>query len=154
MRRRATIFCPYDTSLPEHALAQAHGTHPVVGSPDGYRHSPPYTDPYAVCGDCDLPLPEPEDPLVLHFGQRDLGKIRDTVGDWGESAGLWCTADTAVAEVRDRGRLTDPLTGRRRPDPSSPGGGRGVWMMHQFCDLVKIRTRPSGLVVRLHVALE
>ncbi|GGW20669.1 anti-sigma regulatory factor [Streptomyces capoamus] len=67
---------------------------------------------------------------------------------------LWRTAGTLVAEVRDRGRLTDPLVGRRRPDPLSPAGGRGVWMMHQLCDLVEVRTPPSGLVVRLHLAVE
>jgi anti-sigma regulatory factor (Ser/Thr protein kinase) len=66
---------------------------------------------------------------------------------------LWRTADTAIAEVRDRGRLTDALVGRRRPDPLSPAGGRGVGMMHQLCDLVEMRTPPSGLIVRLHLAL-
>ncbi|MGW5603818.1 anti-sigma factor RsbA family regulatory protein [Streptomyces rochei] len=182
--RSAVILCPYDTSLPEDVLQQAHRTHPVVGDLDGYRHSQNYTDPHAVCQDCDAPLPEPQAPVVLHFGQRNLGGIRDTVRDWGRSAGLsagrhtdwllavneatgnsvrhgggsgtlrlWRTPDTAVAEVADRGRIADPLVGRRRPDPLSPGGGRGVWMMHQLCDLVEIRTPPSGLVVRLHVAL-
>ncbi|WP_053711157.1 sensor histidine kinase [Streptomyces sp. NRRL B-3648] len=66
---------------------------------------------------------------------------------------LWRAAGTLVAEVRDRGRLVDPLVGRRRPDPMSPAGGRGVWMMHQLCDLVEIRTPPSGLVVRLHLTV-
>ncbi|AWI31460.1 sensor histidine kinase [Streptomyces sp. ICN441] len=183
--RRATILCPYDTALPEHVLRDAHRTHPVIGDPGGYRHSPHYTDPHAVSSDCDVPLPDPQAPVVLRFEQRNLGDIRDTVSGWGESAGLsaarhtdwllavneatgnsvrhgggsgtlrlWRTADTAVAEVSDRGRFTDPLIGRRRPDPLSAGGGRGVWMMHQLCDLVEIRSWPSGLVVRLHVALE
>ncbi|MFZ4180071.1 anti-sigma factor RsbA family regulatory protein [Streptomyces pseudogriseolus] len=182
--RSATILCPYDISLPEDVLQEAHRTHPVVGDLDGYRHSPHYADPLTVCRDCDAPLPEPQAPVVLNFGQRNLGGIRDTVRDWGRSVGLsaerhtdwllavneatgnsvrhgggsgtlrlWRTPDTAVAEVTDRGRITDPLVGRRRPDPLSPGGGRGVWMMHQLCDLVEIRTPPSGLVVRLHVAL-
>ncbi|MBQ0976100.1 sensor histidine kinase [Streptomyces sp. RK31] len=183
-RRSATILCPYDTSLPKDVLQQAHRTHPVVGDLGGYRHSPYYADPHTVCQDCDAPLPEPQAPVVLSFGQHDLGGIRDTVRDWGRSAGLsagrhtdwmlavneatgnsvrhgggsgtlrlWRTPDTAVAEVTDRGRIADPLVGRRRPDPLSPSGGRGVWMMHQLCDLVEIRTAPSGLVVRLHVAL-
>lgn len=67
---------------------------------------------------------------------------------------LWRTAGTVVAEARDRGRLTDPLVGRRRPDPLSASGGRGIWMMHQLCDLVEVRTPSSGLVIRLHVTLE
>ncbi|WP_336317634.1 sensor histidine kinase [Streptomyces lavendofoliae] len=67
---------------------------------------------------------------------------------------LWRTANTLIAETRDRGRMTDPLVGRRRPDPFSAAGGRGVWMMHQLCDLVETRTLRSGFVVRLHMTLE
>jgi hypothetical protein len=55
--------------------------------------------------------------------------------------------------VGDRGRFTDALVGRRRPDPLSLAGGCGVWMMHQLCALVEMRTRPSGLIVRMHLAL-
>ncbi|MEU6775061.1 sensor histidine kinase [Streptomyces sp. NPDC046759] len=183
--RRATILCPYDTALPEHTLAQAHRTHPFIVGPGLHRHSPAYADPLAVCRDCDTPLPEPADAVVLHFGERDLGKVRDAAGDWAEAAGLsarrrtdwllavneatgnsvrhgggrgtlrlWRTAGTLVAETRDRGRIADPLVGRRRPDPLSPAGGRGVWMIHQICDLVETRTLPSGLVVRLHLRLD
>ncbi|MFF0838222.1 MULTISPECIES: anti-sigma factor RsbA family regulatory protein [unclassified Streptomyces] len=183
--RRAAILCPYDTALPEDVLEQAHRTHPAVGDgPDGFRPSPRYADPHAVCRDCDAPLPEPADPVVLHFQEGDLGAVRDAAAAWAEQAGLaprrrtdwllavneatgnsvrhgggrgtlrlWRADGSVVAEARDRGRLTDPLVGRRRPDPFSPNGGRGVWMMHQLCDLVEIRTPPAGLVVRLHVAL-
>ncbi|MFB8773234.1 anti-sigma factor RsbA family regulatory protein [Streptomyces broussonetiae] len=182
--RRATILCPYDASLPADVLRQAHRTHPVVGDAHGYRGSPHYTDPYTVCRDCDVPFAEPGHPVVLRFGHRSLGDVRDTVSAWGASAGLsaarhtdwllavneatgnsvrhgggsgtlrmWRTADAVVVEVSDRGRFVDPLVGRRRPDPLSSNGGRGVWMMHQLCDLVEIRTQPSGLVVRLHLAL-
>ncbi|MFD7390076.1 anti-sigma factor RsbA family regulatory protein [Streptomyces sp. NPDC059852] len=183
--RPVTILCPYDTTLPERVLAEAHRTHPVVGDPDGYRHSPRYEDPLTVCRDCDGPLEEPADPLVLHFTEQDLADVRDTAGHWAQTAGLsprrhtdwllavneatgnslrhgggqgvlrlWRTTDALIAEVRDRGRLTDALVGRRRPDPLSPAGGRGVWMMHQLCDLVEMRTPPTGLIVRLHLALD
>ncbi|MEU4877102.1 sensor histidine kinase [Streptomyces sp. NPDC021608] len=183
--RPVTLLCLFDTALPEQVLAQAHRTHPVVADPDGYRHSPRYEDPHAVCRDCDVPLEEPADPLVLHFTEHDLAAVRDTAGNWARTAGLpscrhtdwllavneatgnsvrhgggqgtlrlWRTADSVVAEVRDRGRLTDALVGRRRRDPRSPAGGRGVWMMHQLCDLVEMRTPPSGLIVRMHLALD
>jgi anti-sigma regulatory factor (Ser/Thr protein kinase) len=55
-----------------------------------------------------------------------------------------------VCEVRDSGRLDDPLVGRIRPEPGS-GGGRGLWLAHQVCDLVQLRSGPRGTVVRLHV---
>ncbi|MGW4599580.1 anti-sigma factor RsbA family regulatory protein [Streptomyces sp. NPDC004457] len=182
--RDATILCPYDTALPKRVLAQAHRTHPVVGDPEGHRDSPAYAPAHAVCRDCDEPLPEPVDPVVLHFAEGDLAKVRDVAADWAAARGLsarrrtdwllavneatansvrhggghgtlrlWCADDTLIAETRDRGRLHDPLVGRRRPDPLSPAGGRGMWMMHHLCDLVEIRTPPTGLVVRLHLAL-
>ncbi|MEU3829367.1 sensor histidine kinase [Streptomyces sp. NPDC029080] len=182
--RHATVLCPYDTALPEPIPAQARRTHPVLGGPGERSDSPYYADPLAVCRDCDTPLPDPADPVVLHFGERSLGTVRDAATDWAQAAGLsprrrtdwllaineaasnsvrhgggqgtlrmWRTADTLVAETQDPGGLTDPLVGRRRPDPLSPAGGRGVWMMHQLCDLVETRTLPSGLTVRLHVRL-
>ncbi|WP_369192952.1 anti-sigma factor RsbA family regulatory protein [Streptomyces djakartensis] len=182
--RQATILCPYDTRLPGWILEEAYRTHPVLGAED-CRPSPRYADPRVVDRDCDAPLPEPADPVVLHFEEQDLGRVRDAAAAWAQSAGLtarrhtdwllavneatgnsvrhggglgtlrlWRTGDTLIAETRDRGRLTDPLVGRRRPDPLSPAGGRGIWMMHQLCDLVEIRTPASGLVVRLHLALD
>ncbi|MET9962198.1 sensor histidine kinase [Streptomyces sp. NPDC006326] len=66
---------------------------------------------------------------------------------------LWTSAGQGVvAEVRDAGHLADPLAGRHRPALASTDGGRGLWMIHQLCDLVEIRARHSGLTLRLHVA--
>ncbi len=64
---------------------------------------------------------------------------------WGEPGALVC-------EVRDRGRLVEPLVGRRRP-PSEDERGRGLWMVNQLCDLVQIRSGPGGTAVRLHLHL-
>ncbi|MFJ6793625.1 anti-sigma factor RsbA family regulatory protein [Streptomyces sp. NPDC091268] len=57
-----------------------------------------------------------------------------------------------VAEVQDAGRLADPLAGRRRPSLVSTHGGRGLWMIHQVCDLVEVRATDVGLTLRLHMA--
>ncbi|OEJ97673.1 sensor histidine kinase [Streptomyces thermolilacinus] len=182
--RHATILCPYDTALPGDVLTQARRTHPVVGDADAYRPSPEHTDAHEVARDCDTPLPEPDDPIVMPYGTEDLARVRDTTDQWAEAAGmsaqrrtdlllavteatsnsvrhgggrgtlrLWRTADALVAETSDGGRFTDPLVGRRRPDPFSPHGGRGVWMMHQLADLVEIRASAQGLVLRLHMAV-
>ncbi|MGW6573846.1 anti-sigma factor RsbA family regulatory protein [Streptomyces sp. NPDC054945] len=73
---------------------------------------------------------------------------------------LWSTAEAGagagtgagvVAEIRDGGHLADPLAGRRRPALASVDGGRGLWMIHQLCDLVEIRASDSGLTLRLHM---
>ncbi|MEV6735065.1 sensor histidine kinase [Streptomyces sp. NPDC051364] len=67
---------------------------------------------------------------------------------------LWSTASGPgiVAEIRDSGHLADPLAGRRRPSLASADGGRGLWMIHQLCDLVEIRATDSGLTLRLHMS--
>ncbi|MEU8776986.1 sensor histidine kinase [Streptomyces sp. NPDC048606] len=66
---------------------------------------------------------------------------------------LWRVGATGiVAEIRDGGRLVDPLAGRRRPSLTSTDGGRGLWMIHQLCDLVEIRAGATGLTLRLHMA--
>jgi anti-sigma regulatory factor (Ser/Thr protein kinase) len=59
----------------------------------------------------------------------------------------WRDADALVYEVRDTGRIHDPLVGRRAPQPSDEGG-RGVWMANQLCDLVQVRSGDDGTVVR------
>ncbi|WP_405828485.1 MULTISPECIES: anti-sigma factor RsbA family regulatory protein [unclassified Streptomyces] len=68
---------------------------------------------------------------------------------------LWATAGPGagvVAEIQDGGRLADPLAGRRRPSLASAEGGRGLWMIHQLCDLVEVRATERGLTLRLHMA--
>ncbi|WSW01819.1 sensor histidine kinase [Streptomyces sp. NBC_01006] len=65
---------------------------------------------------------------------------------------LWKTAGGGVvAEIRDGGHLADPLAGRRRPSLTSVDGGRGLWMIHQLCDLVEIRASDSSLTLRMHM---
>ena len=63
---------------------------------------------------------------------------------------LWSDRRTLLVEVEDRGRIEDPLVGRRRPGISQEGG-RGLWLANQLCDLVQIRSGEGGTVVRLHV---
>lgn len=63
---------------------------------------------------------------------------------------LWTEPDSVVAEVRDPGRIDDPLAGRRRPEIDQLGG-YGLWIANQLCDLVQIRSTEDGNVVRLHM---
>jgi anti-sigma regulatory factor (Ser/Thr protein kinase) len=65
---------------------------------------------------------------------------------------IWREEGALVCEVRDAGRIEDPLAGRERP-ALDRDGGRGLWMVNQLCDLVQLRLFPSGAVVRLHVYL-
>lgn len=65
---------------------------------------------------------------------------------------IWQENGTLMAEVRDEGRLEDPLLGRTRPAPDQ-ASGRGLWLVNNLCDLVQMRTLPNGTVVRVHMKL-
>jgi anti-sigma regulatory factor (Ser/Thr protein kinase) len=65
---------------------------------------------------------------------------------------IWREDGALVCEVRDGGRIEDPMVGRERPAPDRDGG-RGLWMVNQLCDLVQMRTFPSGVAVRMHLYL-
>jgi anti-sigma regulatory factor (Ser/Thr protein kinase) len=62
---------------------------------------------------------------------------------------LWRENGTLLAEVKDGGRIEEPLVGRLRPGIAQEGG-RGLWLANQLCDLVQIRSGEGGTVVRLH----
>jgi anti-sigma regulatory factor (Ser/Thr protein kinase) len=67
-------------------------------------------------------------------------------------ARLWQEEGTVLSEVSDRGRILDPLAGRRRPAQGQVGG-YGLWLANQLCDLVQVRTFADRSVVRLHMRL-
>ena len=62
---------------------------------------------------------------------------------------LWRASSSIVCEVEGSGRIEDPLVGRRRPRYGS--SGYGVWIIHQLCDLVQIRSFSDSSVVRMHM---
>jgi anti-sigma regulatory factor (Ser/Thr protein kinase) len=61
---------------------------------------------------------------------------------------VWEEDEALVCEVRDRGRIGDPLAGRHTPSLARPGGW-GLWLAHRVCDLVQLRSGADGTVVRL-----
>jgi anti-sigma regulatory factor (Ser/Thr protein kinase) len=65
---------------------------------------------------------------------------------------VWSDASALVCELRDSGRIDDPLAGRTRPRAGQIGG-YGLWLANQLCDLVLVRSLPAGNVVRLHMRL-
>jgi anti-sigma regulatory factor (Ser/Thr protein kinase) len=69
-------------------------------------------------------------------------------GGGGGTLRTWASGGGLVCEVRDGGRFSDPLVGRRRPS-SDRLGGRGLWIANQLCDLVQVRSSGEGAVVRL-----
>jgi anti-sigma regulatory factor (Ser/Thr protein kinase) len=67
---------------------------------------------------------------------------------------LWTepTQPSVIVEVSDRGRIDDPLVGRHTPRAGAEGG-RGLWLVHQFCDLAELRSDASGTTIRIHARI-
>lgn len=65
---------------------------------------------------------------------------------------VWRDGGRLLIDVWDDGVMNKPLAGRHRPIAGQEGGF-GVWLVHQVCDLVQMRTFPHGSVVRLHMAI-
>ncbi len=64
---------------------------------------------------------------------------------------IWTGPRTMVCEVTDTGSgVRDPLAGHLPPDRCAMRG-RGLWLARQSCDLVEMRTGPTGTIVRLHL---
>ena len=129
-----------------------------------------------------LPRP-PAGAEELAFAGRTVGWLRQLVSEWALGLGLgyerteqlvlavtelasnsvhhgggagtlwmWREQGTLLVEVHDRGHIAEPLIGRTRPGPEQLTG-RGLWVVNHLCDLVQIRSAPTGNVVRVHMRL-
>jgi anti-sigma regulatory factor (Ser/Thr protein kinase) len=92
---------------------------------------------------------------VKQFVQA-LDEVATNAIEHGDGSGvvrIWTRPHTMVCEVSDTGAgLRDPLAGHLPPRPGL-AGGRGLWLARQFCDLVEMRSDPTGTTVRLHLDL-
>jgi anti-sigma regulatory factor (Ser/Thr protein kinase) len=179
--RPVTILCPYDAEgLSDDVLADAMRTHPVIMDKTGTYDSDRY-DPDVVVADHNTPLPVPADAVELIINPPDLGWLRREVAAFGlrrgltedqtdnlvlvitelatnsvEHAGgpaavfLGGTGADVVCQVRDTGHITDLLAGRR-PVPIDQLRGRGLLMVNQLADLVRVHTTPDGTTVQIHL---
>jgi anti-sigma regulatory factor (Ser/Thr protein kinase) len=87
--------------------------------------------------------------LVLAVNEVATNSVRH--GGGRGVASFWRVGGSLVCEVRDSGRVEDPMVGRVQPSLERPGG-RGHWLANRLCDLVQVRTFPHGTIVRLHMA--
>lgn len=73
-------------------------------------------------------------------------------GDAGLRIRLWQQDGAVVCEVGDAGEVDDPLIGRSTSfGPHSRE--RGIRLANHLCDLVQVRSNPSGTTVRMHSRL-
>lgn len=135
---------PFDAPLPEPTST----THEVVFQADGLVHVRGLVGRYAAeagltksrAANMILAVNEVATNSVLHGGGKGTLRI------WRDTGALTC-------EIRDTGRIDNPLIDRVLPAPDA-GSPRGLWLANQLCDLVQIRTFPSGSAVRLHMWLK
>ncbi|MFI0897581.1 anti-sigma factor RsbA family regulatory protein [Streptomyces sp. NPDC020983] len=176
------LLCPYDVTTVEAAvLDSARQCHPFQLADGAHGHNPAFSDePFRF----DDLAPACGPARSVRYAAGELAKVREAVAECAARCGLrgtrlqellvaatevaansirhgggsgtlrtWGDGDLLVCEFRDAGHITDPLVGRLRPAPGQ-GGGRGLWLVHQLCDLVQIRSTPQdGTTVRLTTAL-
>ncbi|MFD5538400.1 anti-sigma factor RsbA family regulatory protein [Streptomyces sp. NPDC127079] len=179
--RAVTILCPYDAGqLEERALSDALATHPLVRDVDGETVSTAYS-PEQIIARYNEPLLAPLSAATCPFAAHTLPDARDfavsqarslsvsgvsladlelavaelTTNSVVHGAGsgtlrIWAESDRIVCEVHDGGQLNDPLAGRRPPHPTRPGG-RGLLLVHQLADLVRVHTGPDGTTIRCYL---
>lgn len=169
------------SDLPPALVAEARRNHPTVTIAGSRDPSDRYHSPYDAAAQLTDPLPPaPATAATWELSVASITDLRRAVVASGRTSGasaarvddlalaldevasnsiryadggvarLWRTDLSLIAEVEDSGRITDPLAGRRRPAPGSTSGF-GLWLAHQLCDLVQIRSTPAGTIVRLRV---
>jgi anti-sigma regulatory factor (Ser/Thr protein kinase) len=89
--------------------------------------------------------------LLIAVNELAANSVRHG-GGTGELA-VWSEGGVLYCEVTDSGHIGPPLAGRKRPTPTQEHGW-GLWLANQVCDLVQVRTFPTGNVVRVHMSLD
>jgi anti-sigma regulatory factor (Ser/Thr protein kinase) len=164
-------------------IADARQTHPLLLSGGLRKENPGYAVPSLIPSSCSLPLPAPPNDAMSLTYRTNLSEVRALVFKRAIDAGLtearandlvlavsevaantlrhtrsdgtldiWHDQNEIVCEVHDDGTITDPLAGRRVPTPDA-SGGHGLWLVHQVCDLVELRSDASGTTVRMHMVI-
>jgi anti-sigma regulatory factor (Ser/Thr protein kinase) len=177
------ILCPYNAALlPPAVIAGVSATHPLMLQGGAVSANAAYLPPADYLAALEGPPPPPADATVLAFA-RDLRPVRALVSAVASDAGLaasrctdlviavsevaanslrhaagsglvrlWSADAELLCQVEDSGHITDPLAGHRRPAQEA-GGGQGLWLANQMCDLAEISTSEHGTAVRLHMSL-
>lgn len=95
-------------------------------------------------------LADQVDDFVLVVNEIATNSLK--YGGGGGLLRLWRDVDAIVCEVGDAGNIDQPLAGRLRPTGELEGG-MGLWLANQICDLVQVRSFPTGSVVRVRMSL-
>lgn len=175
----ASILCAYDARAGAGVLAGAERAHPSLIRSGRAQPS----RGFAGTGPDDLPLSDPPATAMVFGYREDQARVRraaagyarasgldedrvqDVVLAMGELAGntlkhtsgpgtltMWTAGGELLAQIDDSGHIRGPLPGIQLDTPGL-AGSQGLWLVHQLCDLVDIRTGPGGTSIRLHIRL-
>ncbi len=182
--RDVTVLCPYDTArLTEQAIADAAVTHPELIENAVTRRSDHYAPDDAIAR-YNVPLAPPAggdtyivdtpnmaglrsvaakfacrhdmdddraDELVLALTELASNSIEHAHDS--ATVLLGVTGGRVVCQVRDTGHITDPLAGRR-PVPPHHLRGRGLLLVNEVADLVRVHSVPGSTTVEIHFDLD
>jgi anti-sigma regulatory factor (Ser/Thr protein kinase) len=65
---------------------------------------------------------------------------------------IWTEPGLFVCQLDDSGKFSNPMAGWM-PPPKGSSRGRGLLIVHELSDLVRIHQRPGGTSIRLHINL-
>jgi anti-sigma regulatory factor (Ser/Thr protein kinase) len=164
-------------------IADAERTHPVLIQNGLALPSRAYPEAGLFPPGCDQPLPRPPGGAAALTYRHDLARVRAFATEHAGRAGLpadrtrdlviavselaantwrhtdatgtlhiWTADGELLCQFHDSGQIRDPLAGRRRAAPGAVNG-HGLWVVHQLCDLVELRTGSTGTTIRLHFRL-
>ncbi len=174
------LICPYDAEqLASDVVEEAHRSHPVIVEADSYSGSARYGGRAHIDSMFSADLSEPVGvPITTTFTADNATRLvaylrlelyvaglpavkasqlaeathRLALSSLhrGASEGtirIWNAPDALVCEVSDETVVDDLLHGRRLPLGDDHDG---LWQANQLCDLVQMRSTPSGTTVRVH----
>lgn len=88
--------------------------------------------------------------VVLAVGELAGNTLKHTSGPG--TLSMWLADGELLAQIDDSGHIRAPLPTAMSGIPSM-AGSQGLWLVHQLCDLVDIRTGPGGTSIRIHIGL-
>ena len=174
------LVCPYDAEqLGGAVVDEAYRSHPVIVEADAYQGSAAYAGRAHVDSLFSTELSDSDGRvqsvpfsrsdvrrlrhylrLELHVAGLDAHAVEDLTdvvlrlvvsslhrGSEDGTVKVWSSREAVVCEVADGAPTHDPLAGRRAPSEEDHDA---LWLANQTCDLVQLRSTPTGTAVRLH----
>ena len=169
--------------LDSQAIADARATHPVLIDRTGRHPSEQYDPDRILTDYNQPLAPPPKSAIERAADRASLDNARWFVTSYGRTIGLsasqlvdleiaitelltnsishgggigtfrvWTEEAHFVCEVSDTGQITDPLAGRL-PTDDTQRHGRGLVLVNQIVDLVRMHTSPGGTTVRIYLRL-